>query len=70
MTTSDQCSLLSEFAGDLTLCISYREAVLSYRIRQQHDSRRFTVDNEQTFDEVKTFQYRFVVNIIFVLSLC
>jgi len=42
----------TEFAGDLTLCISYREAVLSYRIRQQHDSRRFTVDNEQTFDEV------------------
>ena len=58
MTTSDQCSLLSEFAGDLTLCISYREAVLSYRIRQQHDSKRFTVDNEQTFDEVNQLKLR------------
>ena len=58
MTTSDQCSLLPEFAGDLTLCISYREAVLSYRIRQQHDSKRFTVDNEQTFDEVNQLKLR------------
>ena len=46
----------TEFAGDLTLCISYRQAVLSYRIRQLQDSRRFTVDNDQSFDDVNINQ--------------
>ena len=46
----------TEFAGDLTLCISYKEAVLSYRIRQLQDSGRFTVDNDQTFEDVNINQ--------------
>ena len=42
----------TEFAGDLTLCISYNKSVLLYRIRQLQHTGKFTVDNDDSFDEV------------------
>ena len=42
----------TEFAGDLTLCISYNKSVLLYRIRHLQHTGKFTVDNDDSFDEV------------------
>ena len=41
----------TEFAGDLTLCLHYGGAVLSYRVRHTQD-RRVTVDTDTSFSSV------------------
>ena len=54
----------TEFAGDLTLCISYNKSVLLYRIRHLQHTGKFTVDNDDSFDEV--FILNFMILRIFL----